>query len=112
MCYLMFGRGAMIPPKEKRQEVEMLGSSGNAATAGTAQGGRGTVTYKNVKENPNLVHLGSHGCFSVYEHRQDLSTDSSVAQRQYFMQQMNIRKRQVLAELNGNAIKMQAGAMQ
>ena len=77
-----------------------------------SQGCKGTVTYKNIKDNPNLAHLGSAGCFSVYEHKQDMSSESSVAQLQYFMHQMNIRKRQVLAELNGNAIKMQAGAMQ
>ena len=72
----------------------------------------GTVTCKNIKDNPNLTLLGSSGCFSAYEHRQDLSCDFSSAPLQFFLQQMNIRKRQVLAELNGNAIKMQAGAMQ
>ena len=89
------------------------GTAANAAAGvSAAQGCRGTVTYKNIKDNPNLALLGKAGCFSVYEHRQDMSSESSAAQLQYFMQQMNIRKRQVLAELNGNAIKMQAGAMQ
>ena len=41
-----------------------------------------------------------------------MSIEASEAQIQYFMHNMNIRKRQVLAELTGNAIKMQAGAMQ
>ena len=82
------------------------------AKVSSAQGCKGTVTYKNIKDNPNLALLGSAGCFSVYEHRQDMSNEIAAAQIQYFMQQMNIRKRQVLAELNGNAIKMQAGAMQ
>ena len=88
------------------------GNMVGAGEVGGAMGGSGTVTYKNIKDNPNLTFLGSHGCFSVYEHRQDLSTEIAVAELQYFMHQMNIRKRQVLAELNGNSIKMQAGAMQ
>lgn len=89
------------------------GTAVNAAPADNAQPtARGTVAYKNIKDNPNLSLLGSAGCFSVYEHRRDMSSEYSVAQIQYFMQQMNIRKRQVLAELNGNSIKMQAGAMQ
>ena len=96
--------------------VKFCPNCGNALNVASevnpVQGCRGTVTYKNIKDNPNLELLGSSGCFSVYEHRQDMSTESSIAQLQYFMQQMNIRKRQVLAELNGNAIKMQAGAMQ
>lgn len=84
----------------------------SAPSASVAQGCRGSVTYKNIKENPNLELIASSGCFSVFEHRQDMSSEASFAQLQYFMHQMNIRKRQVLAELDGNAIKMQAGAMQ
>lgn len=86
--------------------------NGGAAPGAAPGGGRGTVTFKNIKDNPNMTLLGSAGCFSVYEHNQDMSTELGEAQIQYFMQKMNIRKRQVLAELNGNSIKMQAGAMQ
>jgi len=87
-------------------------SMASSTGANASQSCKGSVTYKNIKDNPNLTLLGTSGCFSAYEHRQDLSSETSIAQLQYFMQQMNIRKRQVLAELNGNAIKMQAGAMQ
>jgi len=73
-------------------------SMDSSAKVSAEQGCKGTTTYKNIKDNPNLVLLGSAGCFSIYEHRQDMSSDSSIAQIQYFMKQMNIRKRQVLAE--------------
>lgn len=89
------------------------GNTMNAAPeAKNSQGCNGTVTYKNVKDNPNMTLLASAGCFSVFEHQQDMSTEASEAQTRYFMHKMNIRKRQVLADLTGNAIKMQAGAMQ
>jgi len=52
------------------------------------------------------------GCFSVIEYSQDISTTPMAAQTAYFAAKMNIRKRQVLAELNGNGVTVQGGAMQ
>lgn len=52
------------------------------------------------------------GCFSVIEYSHDISTSPEAAQRAYFAAQMNIRKRQVIAELRGNSVTIQAGAMQ
>ena len=74
----------------------------------------GPVTYKNIKDNANLVLLGTSGCFSVYERQQDMNTEFSLNELQlkYFTQKMNIRRRQVLAELNGNGIKLKEGVMQ
>ena len=87
-------------------------TTGVSAPNNASMNGMSSVSFKNIKDNPNLELLGTAGCFSAYEHKQDMSSETTVAQLQYFMQKMNIRKRQVLAELNGNAIKMQAGAMQ
>ena len=69
----------------------------------------GGFKVNNVTNNPNLKLLASAGCFSVYEHQKDMSTEAATATIAYFMHEMNVRKRQVLAQLNGNTIKMQAG---
>ena len=56
--------------------------------------------------------VDSAGCYSVIEYAQDISTSPAAAQTAYFAAQMNIRKRQVVATLNGNGVTIQAGAMQ
>lgn len=70
------------------------------------------VTINNVFNNENMTCIASAGPFFVYEHQNDLSVTPTGAPNAYFMKEMNVRKRQVLAQLNGNAIKVQAGAMQ
>ncbi len=52
------------------------------------------------------------GCYSLVEYERDISTNPTQAQNAYFSAQMNIRRRQVVAELNGNGVVTQAGAMQ
>ena len=52
------------------------------------------------------------GCFSVVEYVKDISVTPSSAQTSYFCAEMGVRKRQVAASLNGNAIIIQSGAMQ
>ncbi len=70
------------------------------------------IKIKNLHDNQNLIKINEMGCFEVFEHQKDLSVHPNYASVAYFMQEMNYRKRQVLCNLNGNAIKMQAGAMQ
>ena len=70
------------------------------------------IQLNNFHNNPNMIKTAQMGCFEVYEHQKDLSVSPRTAQVDYFMHQMNLRKRQVMCNLNGNAIKMQAGAMQ
>ncbi|NLE12445.1 MAG: AIM24 family protein [Clostridiales bacterium] len=53
-----------------------------------------------------------HGCFNTVEYTQDYSVTHDTATSKYFAAQMNLRKRQVVAALNGNAVTLQAGAMQ
>lgn len=54
-----------------------------------------------------------HGPFRILEYDKDMSVSPSSAQLQYFMSQMNIKRRQVVCELNGKTgIICQAGAMQ
>ena len=52
------------------------------------------------------------GCFSVLEYLKDLSVSPYNATAQYFMANMGVRRRQVIAQLNGNSITLQAGALQ
>ena len=71
-----------------------------------------SVTVKNLTDNKNVSILEQNGCFKVIEHHNDLSVTPNFAFLSYYMNEMNIRKRQVLCELNGNSIKVQAGSMQ
>lgn len=66
----------------------------------------------NLQNNPNIEKTTQLGCYEVYEHLKDMSVQPSTAANAYFMSKMNFRKRQVLCKLNGNSIKVQAGAMQ
>lgn len=52
------------------------------------------------------------GCFKVIEYLQDVSVQRDNAQNEYFASKMNVHKRQVVAELAGGGIVVQAGAMQ
>lgn len=70
------------------------------------------ITCKNLFENKNLEIVESRGDVKVLEYKKDLSVDSASAINAYFASEMNIRKRQVLIELKGNAYTISAGAMQ
>lgn len=54
----------------------------------------------------------SCGCFSVLEYEQDISVDASDAMKSYFASRMNVRKRQLAANLKNSGVILQAGAMQ
>lgn len=70
------------------------------------------IQINNLKDNPNIVMTESKGCFEIYEYQKDLSVNPLVARESYFMKEMNFKKRQVLCNLEGNAVKLQGGAMQ
>lgn len=70
------------------------------------------IKVNNLQNNDNIKKIAERGCYEVYEYQKDLSVNPSWASVAYFMQEMNFRKRQVYCKLNGNAIKVQAGAMQ
>ena len=52
------------------------------------------------------------GCFSILEYLKDLSVSPYNATAQYFMAHMGVRRRQVIAKLDGNSVTLQAGALQ
>ncbi|OOM16091.1 AIM24 family protein [Clostridium saccharobutylicum] len=70
------------------------------------------VTCKNLFENKNIEIIESKGDVKVIEYKKDLSVTTSNAMAAYFASEMNVRRRQVLIELKGNAYTISAGAMQ
>ncbi|MPM24333.1 hypothetical protein SDC9_70815 [bioreactor metagenome] len=70
------------------------------------------ITYKNLYDNKNIEIIASKGDVKVLEYKRDLSVDYSNAVSAYYASEMNVRKRQVLIELKGNAYTISAGAMQ
>lgn len=56
--------------------------------------------------------IASKGGVKVLEYKKDLSVDTASAINAYFASEMNVRKRQVLIELNSDAYTISAGAMQ
>ena len=70
------------------------------------------IKINNFFDNSNVKCIAEGGVFSIYEHQHDLSVDSNTAMNSYFMEQMNVKKRQVLCKLDNSTVKLQAGAMQ
>lgn len=70
------------------------------------------ITCKNLYDNKNIEIIASKGDIKVLEYKKDLSVNSLNAMASYFASEMNVRKRQVLIELKGNAYTISAGAMQ
>ena len=56
--------------------------------------------------------VAQNGMFSVLEYDHDVSVTADSAMRAYYAAQMNVRKRQLIAQLNNSAVVVQAGAMQ
>lgn len=64
-------------------------------------------------ENDVRKIIDKKGTFSILEYMRDASVSSLNAQTEYFMQQMNVHRRQVICNMDGkNSVIIQAGAMQ
>ena len=70
------------------------------------------ININNLFNNENIKLIASGGQYFVYEHQRDLSVSPWSAVSEYFMKEMNCKKRQVLVQLNNSSCKTQAGAMQ
>lgn len=66
----------------------------------------------NFFDNSNMKCINQLGQYRVFEHEKDLSVSPYTAETAYFSSEMNVRRRQVLVELNNTSITVQAGAMQ
>ena len=66
----------------------------------------------NFTNNNDVQIIQECGPFQVIEYQRDLSVMPHHAQTAYFCSEMNIRKRQVICDINKANIVVQAGAMQ
>lgn len=67
---------------------------------------------KNFLNNENIRVLEKKGNMRILEYVNDLSVSPSSAVTSYFAHKMNVRKRQVLIEVNNDEYTVSAGAMQ
>lgn len=70
------------------------------------------IKINNLFKNDNLKVIDKKGQFILLEWQKDLSVNTYTAMDSYFMQEMNVRKRQVFCSLQNTAVRVQAGAMQ
>lgn len=71
------------------------------------------MVITNVMEDSSCRKvIAQQGCFALVEYEKDISVNVGTAAAAYYASKMNVRKRQVVANLNGNGIIIQAGAMQ
>ena len=70
-------------------------------------------TIKNLTSPTGHIATETMGVCAVIEHAMDYSVSPAAAQTEYFMSQMNVKRRQVAANLDGSVgLVLQAGAMQ
>ena len=67
---------------------------------------------KNLLNSENVKVLEKQGNMRILEYVNDLSVTPSSAVTTYFSHKMNIRKRQLLIELNNDEYTLSTGAMQ
>ena len=67
---------------------------------------------KNLLTNENIKVLDKKGNMRILEYVNDLSVTPYSAVNSYFSQKMNVKKRQVLIEINNDEYTLSAGAMQ
>lgn len=69
-------------------------------------------TISNFLDNDDIRTLDEKGAFKVIEYTRDLSVTPQQAQTAYFCEKMNVRRRQIVCDLNKSNVTLQAGAMQ
>lgn len=67
---------------------------------------------QNLMNQSNIEVIASLGGMKVLQHKKDQSVSALTATKEFYCSQMNIQRKQVLLELNGNSYTVQAGAMQ
>lgn len=70
------------------------------------------MVSQSLLNNTNVQVTSALGGMQVLEYVQDMSVSPSTSKLQYYMSRMNVNKRQLLLNLNGNGYFVQAGAMQ
>lgn len=69
-------------------------------------------TIRNFEDNDNVEIIEELGAFKVVEYKRDLSVDHGTAQEAYYASEMNVRRRQLVCDIDLSNITIQAGAMQ
>lgn len=67
---------------------------------------------KNFEDNDDVKIVEEVGAFKVVEYQRDLSVNHMTAQTAYYASEMNVRRRQLVCDVNLSNITVQAGAMQ
>lgn len=67
---------------------------------------------RNFMDNDDVKIINELGAFKVIEYQKDLSVMPHEAIAAYFCNKMNVKKRQVVCDVNKSDIVLQAGAMQ
>ena len=70
------------------------------------------VSIKNLFENDDVRTIEKRDNISVIEFQRDVSVNKLTAINEYYAAKMNVRRRQVLIELNNSEFVTSAGAMQ
>lgn len=70
------------------------------------------MVYSSLMNNENITTKEQLGGFQVLEYVKDMSVTPDTSKLEYYCAKMNINKRQVLLNLNGNGYTVQSGAMQ
>lgn len=67
---------------------------------------------KNFDDNDDVELSEEYGPFRIVEYIRDLSCTPDEAALKYYMSMQNVRRRQLLCELDGNGVTLSPGAMQ
>lgn len=70
------------------------------------------MVYSSLMNNENIVVKAQLGGMQVMEYVKDMSVTPASSKMEYYCAKMNVNKRQVLLNLNGNGYTVQSGAMQ
>ena len=70
------------------------------------------MVYQNLFNSNNVVVKSQLGGMQVVEYARDMSVSPYTSKLEYYCAQMNVNKRQLFLNLNGNGYTIQAGAMQ
>ena len=70
------------------------------------------MVQQNLLSTENAVVKSQLGGMQVIEYARDMSVSPLTSKTEYFMAKMNVNRRQLLLNLNGNSYTIQAGAMQ
>ena len=70
------------------------------------------ITIKNLFDNDDVKIIEKKGNISVLEYQRDVSVNKLTAMSEYYAAKMNVRRRQVVIQLNGDEYLTSSGALQ